>query len=185
MIVSSPRLRGKTQYKPSHQTIVTKISALIHSHDDERRLGRALETLRPCDEIVVIDHGCSDRTRAIAREYGAIVRAGILGVNPGAYAADLKHDWVLCLLPTESLSESLEASLLEWKEDYSRDGNTGQGYSVAIREETESGWITHPAELRLVNRTCINWTGVLPPNECLSRATELTLAGEILRFSKP
>lgn len=158
-----------------------KLSAIIHANNDERRLGRALETLRPCDEVIVIDHGSTDRTREVAREYGATVRSGVPGVKPGAYIADLKNDWVLCLLPSESLSESLEASLLEWKQNHSENNDHQVGYRIAVREETESGWKTHPAVLRLVDRTLINWGDELPPKD----ASGPTMPGEILRFSQP
>ena len=160
---------------------VSKISAIIHANNDERRLGRALETLRPCDEIIVIDHGSTDRTREIAREYGATVRAGVRGVKPGAYIADLKNDWVLCLLPCESLSEALEASLFEWKQNGSSHGQPEPGYCIAVRQETGGAWEKLPAELRLVDRTRINWCEELPPNECAGP----TMQGEILRFSVP
>lgn len=158
-----------------------KISAIIHANNDERRLGRALETLRACDEVIVIDHGSTDRTRQIAREYGATVRSGVPGVKPGAYIADLNHDWVLCLLPCESLSESLEASLLEWKQNHAESNDHQVGYRIAVREETESGWKTYPAVLRLVDRRRINWADELPPKD----AAGPTLPGEILRFSHP
>ena len=158
-----------------------KISAIIHANNDEHRLGRTLETLRACDEVVVVDHGSNDHTREVAREYGASVIPGVMGVHRGTYVADLKNDWVLCLRPSESLSESLEASLLEWKNN-ELDGDCPNGYCMAVRQETPSGWRTQPAELRLVNRSRINWTEELPSSvDCASS----TLAGEILRFSEP
>ena len=160
---------------------MAKISAIIHANNDERRLGRALETLRPCDEVIVVDHGSTDRTRQVAHQYGAIVRAGVLGVKPGAYVADLKNDWVLCLLPSESLSEALEASLFEWKANGSSNSQPQHGYCIAVRQETGGAWKNLPAELRLVDRTRINWSEELPPNECAGP----TMQGEILRFSEP
>jgi glycosyltransferase involved in cell wall biosynthesis len=159
---------------------VPKISAIIHATNDERRLGRALETLRSCDEVIVVDHGSTDRTVDVAREYGAKVRTGVPGVNPGTYIADLGNDWVLCLLPSESLSEALEASLFEFKQNDSA-SEQPVGYRIAIREETDSGWKTLPAVLRLVDRTRINWQEELPPKNQAGP----TLSGEILRFSHP
>lgn len=166
---------------PRIKLTVPKISAIIHASNDERRLGRALETLRSCDEVIVVDHGSTDRTREVAREYGATVRQGVLGVKCGAYLSDLKNDWVLCLLPSESLSESLEATLFEWKQNDSDDGDHEVGYRIAVREETDGGWKTYPAMLRLVNRTRLNWSDELPPKDGVGP----TLPGEILRFSHP
>ncbi len=50
------------------------ITAFLHTHNDARHLGRALESLRPCDEILIIDHGSTDSTLRVAREYGAAIR---------------------------------------------------------------------------------------------------------------
>jgi glycosyltransferase involved in cell wall biosynthesis len=159
---------------------MSKISAIIHTENDERRIGRALESLRACDEVVVVDHDSNDRSREIAREHGATVKKGVPGVEPGAYIIDLRHDWVLCLLPNEAIGESLEASLLEWKhQDHESDSSVG--YCMAIREENESGWHDLPVEMRLANRKRINWSAQLPPNQCTGPA----LAGEVLRFFKP
>ena len=49
------------------------ITAVLHTENDALRLGRALETLYPCDDIVVIDHESRDATVRIARQYGAKV----------------------------------------------------------------------------------------------------------------
>jgi glycosyltransferase involved in cell wall biosynthesis len=157
-----------------------KISAIIHAENDERRLGRALESLRACDEVVVVDHASKDRTREVAREHGATIRIGVPGVEPGAYIIDLRYDWIFCLLPSEAVGESLEASLLEWKQQ-EHDADRGVGYCVAVREESDGGWRDLPSELRLANRKKINWTDQLPPNNSPGQK----LAGELLRFSKP
>jgi glycosyltransferase involved in cell wall biosynthesis len=159
---------------------MTKISAIIHAENDERRIGRALESLRACDEVVLVDHASKDRTREVAREHGATVKIGVPGVEPGAYIIDLRYDWILCLLPNEAVGESLEASLHEWKHA-GHDSDHAVGYCVAVREETENGWRDLTPQMRLANRKQINWTDQLPPytDPCQS------LPGELLRFSKP
>src|SRR5947209_14614609 len=93
-----------------------KLTALIHVHDNERSLGRALDSLRPCDEVIVVDHGSRNETMKVAREHGARIIKGVQGVDHGAYAQDAKNDWILCLLPVEALADDLETSLFEWKD---------------------------------------------------------------------
>ena len=39
-----------------------KISALIHAHNDGLRIGRAVESLRCCDQVLVVDHDSTDDT---------------------------------------------------------------------------------------------------------------------------
>jgi len=155
-----------------------KISALIHAHNDAARLGRAIESLRPCDEVLVIDHDSQDGSAKVAREYGAKVKQHIPGVEPGAYVVDARYDWIFCLRPNEALSDGLEASLNEWKRN---DGADGTGYRVGIRAENGSGWEHLAPEMRLVNRTQINWPGELPP----TRDDVPQLSGELMRFENP
>jgi len=40
-----------------------KISALLHTHNDALRLGRAPESLRPCDEVLAIEDCSEDEPR--------------------------------------------------------------------------------------------------------------------------
>lgn len=156
-----------------------KITAILHTHNDAQRIGRALDSLRVIDEVLVIDHGSTDTTRHVADKHGVTVKKGVPGVSPGAYAIDARHDWILCLAANEALSEGLEVALLEWKQA-EQEANAG-GFSMPIREEAEAGWQTLPAETRLVNRTLVNWSEELPANNPQS----LALPGEILRFNNP
>jgi len=71
-----------------------RISALLHTKNDAQRIGRALDSLRPCDEVLVIDHDSEDETAKIARDHGAKVQKAVPGVEDGAYAMDAAHDWV-------------------------------------------------------------------------------------------
>ena len=159
------------------------ITALIHTHNDGLRLGRVLETLYPCDEIVVVDHESHDGTARVAREYGARVIAVKAGVSPAHYfSRDLfSHDhagWILCLDPRESLTEGLAASLFEWKTETA----AGSAFSVFLREETAEGWIENPvAQTRLVPAGWSRWEKLFPSHD----AAAVALEGELLRFALP
>jgi glycosyltransferase involved in cell wall biosynthesis len=156
-----------------------KITALLHTHNDALRLGRALDSLRPCDEVLIIDDSSEDDTEKVAREHGARLKRSIAGVTPGAYVMDATHDWILCLQPNEALSEDLEAALLEWKKE-TADENTAC-FMIAVREENENGWQKKDPEARLVNRKLVNWVGEMPPNQMC----DTSLSGELLRFHQP
>ena len=94
---------------------MNSITALLHTQNDALRLGRCLETLYPCDEILVVDHGSQDGTVSVAREYGARVVRAAEGTAAEHYLrlafGTPTAPWVLCLDPRESLTESLAASL--------------------------------------------------------------------------
>ncbi len=155
-----------------------KISALIHTANDAPRLGRLLDSLRPCDDVLIIDHGSDDATHRIACDYGARIKTAVPGVAPGAYLVDARHDWLLCLRPNEALSEALEASLFEWRE---QDSGDAAAFSIPVRAETDSGWKKCVPETRLVNRNRVNWTATLPPFDPAVRV----LAGDLLQFRSP
>src|SRR5947208_774289 len=161
-----------------------RISALLHAKNDAQRIGRALDSLRPCDEVLVIDHDSEDETVKIARDHGAKVKKAVQGVEDGAYAMDTTHDWILCILPCEALSEGLEASLLSWKHD-SEDNDPETppkvgAFSFPVRRETEHGWKKSAAQTRLVNRQNVNWTSSLPPKT----KGAVVLPGDLLHFRK-
>ncbi len=168
---------------------MARITALIHTHNDAERIGRTLESLRACDEALVVDHASTDETVKVARQHGATLKEAVPGVNFGVYAIDAHHDWILCLLPTESLSEALEASLFEWREQNGKAEDPAQdkqadgpsAFSSQVREESDEGWKELGPQTRLVNRNKVNWTGELPAND----PAAIELPGHILRFSKP
>lgn len=155
-----------------------RITALLHTKDDERRIGRCLETLYPCDDIVVVDHGSSDQTLRVAREYGAKVVAGKNGTCANDYVRGSESEWILCLDPHESLTESLAASLFDWK---SQNVTGDDAFAVRLREETSDGWVQDAtAHTRLVPLTWRDWEGLFPV-----RRPSAVLEGELLRFVFP
>lgn len=165
-----------------------RITALLQTRNDGLRLGRCLETLYPCDDILVVDHGSEDDTVRVARDYGAYVAAGMSGVSPEYYVAPKSaggSNWFLFLDARESLTEALAATLYEWKAESSAGEETAVSnfaFSVFVREETLNGWIAVPvAKTRLVPQNWRRWQGNLPAQEPLA----VTLEGEILRFAFP
>ena len=152
-----------------------KLTALLHTHNDGLRLGRCLETLYPCDELVIVDHGSRDATLEVAREYGAKIVTDRTAHRPPI----IDSAWILCLEARESITEALAASLYEWK---SAEGESAKPFSIFVREETAAGWMQNQAaETRLVPANWQQWNGFLPAFDVSAPA----LDGEILRFTLP
>jgi hypothetical protein len=166
------------------------LTALLHTHNDALRLGRALETLYACDEIVVLDRASRDTTVHVAQQYGARV-VPVNHKSPacsGYSALGITSGWIFCLSPYESVSESLGSSLLELKVKLNLEpGAEAQrrspaAYAVFLRDETPQGWIDHATpQTRLVPYAWSDWTNDLPTHDPSAE----TLAGELLRFELP
>jgi glycosyltransferase involved in cell wall biosynthesis len=154
------------------------ITALLHTHNDSLRLGRTLETLLPCSEILIVDHHSTDATLRIAREYAARIVIAESIHTPAHYLTLARLDWILCLAAGESITENLQATLFEWT---LLSHAPGTAFSLAINEQAGEHWRPLPAETRLVPRTWPHWHGRLPtPSD-----TAVRLQGDLLRFDLP
>ena len=155
-----------------------EITALVHTQDDALRIGRCLETLYPCDQILIVDHGSQDGTLRVAQEYGARIMR-VPKTRPEQVSRMASSGWILCLDARESLTESLAASLYEWKTEVSP---RQQAFSMFVREETAEGWIENPSpQTRLVPAVWDRWHGFFPAND----ASACALEGDLLRFVLP
>ena len=152
------------------------ISAIVHTHNDALRIGRTLESLRACNEVVVLDHGSDDGTLAIARAHGARV-VNAAEMTPATAARQAAHPWILVVRPNEAVAELLEAELYELR---LQGAVSDPSFAFVILEETKVGWAKGPAETRLVPRDYTGWEGDLPAADRNARC----LDGFLLRFSQ-
>jgi glycosyltransferase involved in cell wall biosynthesis len=140
-----------------------KITATIITRDEERNIARAIESLRCCDEILIVDSGSTDRTMELAGKLGArVVEAGWRGYSgqKNWAAEQAANDWILSLDADEALSEALEAEIWNLKK-------TGPGFDAYTmprlarylgRWILHSGW--HPdRKIRLYDRRKARWVG--------------------------
>jgi glycosyltransferase involved in cell wall biosynthesis len=140
-----------------------KISATIITFNEERNVARVIESLRCCDEILVLDSGSNDRTVEIAKKLGArVVEASWHGYAAQKnIAAELAaHDWILALDADESLSEALEAEIWQIK----KAGPQYDGFTVPRLAQYLGRWILHSGwhpdrKVRLFNKRKARWVG--------------------------
>lgn len=140
-----------------------KITATIIAFDEERNIARAIESLRCCDEILVVDSGSTDRTVELAQNLGArVIEANWRGYSQQKnWAAEqAQHDWVLSLDADEALSEALEAEIWNLK----KSGPQYDGYSMPRLARYMGRWILHSGwypdrKLRLYDRRKARWVG--------------------------
>jgi glycosyltransferase involved in cell wall biosynthesis len=141
-----------------------KISAAIITHNEELNIARAIESLRCCDEIVVVDSGSNDRTVEIAANYGARV----IETHWRGYAAQknfaseaCENDWVFSLDADEALSEALEGEIWQFKK---HEPPAHYGYTVPRMAQYLGRWILHSGwypdrKIRLFHRQHARWVG--------------------------
>jgi hypothetical protein len=140
-----------------------KISATIITQNEERNIARAMESLRCCDEIVVIDSGSTDRTAEIAANLGARV---IESPWPGyarqknVAAEHASHDWIMSIDADEALSEALEGEIWHIK----KNGPAYDAYTMPRLAQYLGRWILHSGwypdrKIRLYDRRKARWVG--------------------------
>jgi len=164
-----------------------KISATIITVNEERNLPRAIESLRCCDEIVVIDSGSTDRTVEIAEKFGArVLEADWRGyAGQKNYASDqARYDWVLSIDADEALSEDLEGEIWQLK----KNGPTFDAYTVPRLAQYLGKWILYSGwypdrKIRLFDRRKARWVGDYVHETVSTNGTIGELRGNLLHYT--
>jgi glycosyltransferase involved in cell wall biosynthesis len=145
---------------------VTPLSAVLIARDEERNIAGALESVRFCDETLVMDAGSTDRTREVAAAAGARVLRNepwpgfVAQRNLAVDAA--RHDWVLVVDADERVSPELRDEIQAARAA----GFDRAGYRIPRVAFYLGRWIRatdwYPdAQLRLFDRTKGRWQGGL------------------------
>lgn len=90
------------------------LSVVIIARNAASQIGACLQSVRFADDVVVVDSGSEDGTRAVAAAMGArVIDQPWLGFGPQKQFAvsQARHDWVLCLDADERVTEVLAASI--------------------------------------------------------------------------
>ena len=117
-----------------------KLSATIIAQDEEAQLPACLESLRFCDEIVVVDGGSKDRTREVAASLGARVLERPFDdyARQHEFArSEARGEWVLSIDADERASPELAREL-------GRAFSEGcAAYSLPFRNHFRGVWLRH------------------------------------------
>ena len=140
------------------------LSACIITLNEADRIDACLASLAFCDELIVVDSGSSDDTRARAEAHGAriVVREFDGYRSQKAYAVGLAaHDWVLCLDADERVTPALRIEI-----ERERDAGfaTCAGYRFARATEYFGAYLRHgnaypDRVMRLFDRRRGGWRG--------------------------
>jgi glycosyltransferase involved in cell wall biosynthesis len=97
---------------------MSKISAVIVAHNEEKKIEDCLRSLHFVDEIVVVLDKCSDRTKEIVQKFTNKIVEGswnIEGARRNVALANATGDWILEIDSDERISSDLVKEILEIK----------------------------------------------------------------------
>jgi glycosyltransferase involved in cell wall biosynthesis len=165
------------------------ISAVIITLNEERNIGRCLESLAGiADEIVVVDSYSTDGTEQICKQYAArfITHRFAGHIEQKNWAIlQASFPFILSLDADEALSAELRASILKVKENWTHDG-----YCFNRLTQYCGKWIRHTSwypsrKLRLWDSRKGKWGGINPHDRfILDRGSaERFLKGDLLHYS--
>lgn len=164
------------------------VSAIVVCFNEERNIGACLDSLRWCDEIVVVDSFSTDRTVEICRQYTErVVQRQWAGYrDQKAFAHSLAtKDWVFLVDSDERVSpelrDEIKESLLAYDGAYA-------GFSVPRlvfylgRWWWRGGWYPD-YDIRLFRRDRATWGGADPHEKILVDGNVRRLRNPLYHFS--
>ncbi len=166
-----------------------KLSVTIITLNEERNIGRCLESVRDiADDITVIDSFSTDKTEEICEKYGVnFITNPFKGhIEQKNFALDhARYDHVLCLDADEALDDQLLIAVKSAKENWAYDGYTmNRLTNYCGKWIRHTGWYPDP-KLRLADRKKVRWGGSNPHDELrlIAGASSAHLQGDILHYS--
>ena len=163
------------------------VSAFIVCLNEEKQIRRCLESVKWCDEIVVVDSGSTDNTLAICREYtDRIFQRPRPGHSEQKQFAleQCRCDWVLNIDSDEEVSMELRGEILGVLSRKASDRDRTQGYDICRLIHFLDRWWDHGGwypeyRLRFFQRKSTRWGGVNPHEKALVSGKITKLRGVI------
>ncbi len=167
-----------------------QLSAIIITYNEEKNIGRCLDSLvGVVDEVVVVDSFSTDQTAAICRQHAGLrfLQNPFTGhIEQKNYALQqAAFPYVLALDADEALSIELKKSILQVKANWQQDGYTMNRLTNYCGQWIyHSGWYPDQ-KLRLWRVENGRWGGTNPHDKVEMSASSRTahLVGDLLHYS--
>jgi len=146
--------------------MISPISIVILTKDEEIHIGRALDSVTWSDNVVVVDSGSTDRTAEICRARANVTfleHKFLSLADQRQYALDsgaVRHPWVLALDADEIVPAGLKEELIETALRYQVGDPVA--YDIAMRIYKWGKWLKHSSEYpvywrRFFRRDCVHY----------------------------
>ncbi|MCH7534386.1 MAG: glycosyltransferase family 2 protein [Bacteroidetes bacterium] len=148
---------------------MVQLSVVIITYNEEINIERCIDSVSSiADEILVVDSFSTDKTKEMCEAKGVRFLTNVFEgyIEQKHFAtSQATHDYVLSIDADECLSEELEASIRDVKNNWMFDG-----YKFNRLNNYCGKWIRHcgwypDKKLRLLDRTKGNWQGINPHDE--------------------
>jgi glycosyltransferase involved in cell wall biosynthesis len=165
------------------------LSVVIIAKNAASQIRLCLESVAFAEEVLVVDSGSEDETRAIADVMGCrVIEKEWLGFGQQKQFAvtQAKHDWVLCLDVDERVTLELEASIRTALKISATPKH--KAFRMPRRNRFLGRWLTHGEgypdwSLRLFHRQYASWSND-PVHEAVITTVEVgELKGDLLHDS--
>ncbi len=170
---------------------MTKISAVIITFNEEKNIGRCLESLNGIvDEIVIVDSFSTDGTKDICSKFENVtfLDQKWLGYSESKNVGNDKaqNDWILSIDADEALDEKLQKSIMKLKDSELSDKEV---YYFNRITNYCGQWIKHCGwypewKMRIWNRKIGRWIGdVHETVDFANSVVNKKLKGHLLHYS--
>lgn len=167
-----------------------KLSGVIITYNEEDKIEKCIESLiNVVDEIVVVDSFSKDNTKHICKRFNVkFIEQQFLGyIEQKNFALKLaSYDHIVSIDADESLSKSLQKSIIDLKSNWRFDGYYCNRLNYFCGQ-----WIKHTTwypdkKLRVFDRRKAQWKGINPHDKVLLNNTKNKigfLKGDILHWT--
>jgi glycosyltransferase involved in cell wall biosynthesis len=167
-----------------------KLSGVIITYNEEKNIEKCLLSLLPVvNEIVVVDSFSTDSTKSICQKYNVrFIEQPFLGyIEQKNFAlTQASNDYIVSLDGDEALSETLQKSILELKNNWTLNGYYSNRFNNFCGQWIKySDWYPNK-KLRVFDRRKAQWKGINPhDNIVLNNTDDKTgyLKGDILHWT--
>lgn len=162
------------------------LSVVIIAKNAASQIGACIESVAFAEEVLVVDSGSEDETRAIADVMGCrVIEKEWLGFGQQKQFAvtQAKHDWVLCLDVDERVSPPLEAGIRT-----ALASPAHRAFRMRRRNRFLGKWLSHGEgypdwSLRMFHRQHASWSND-PVHEAVITTVDVgVLEGDLLHDS--